>query len=393
MDTFAALALATDPPTPSMLQRRPEPKSAPLITITMWKMIIGQAIYQLAVTLILNFAGASILSYQTEHEKKALQTTVFNTFVWMQIFNQYACRRLDNGFNIFEGMFKNYWFLTIQVIIVGGQLLIIFVGGAAFSINHINAAQWAYSLILGAFSIPVSIIIRLVPDELFARFVPSLPKRKRSGPALFLEDEDQLRQWNPALEDIREELTFLRKVRGGRMSELYYKLQHPKEAFMPRSRSGSSSRSRSNSDIPRTPENEPASPDPAQPSPQTPEKSRRRARSASNSVFGPAAMAGIIAGSVAGGWSPVDRRSEDRPPTIRFNRARAYSGLTDNAGIEVHPDTRPDDPVIVENPQRSPVPPSQNPELAPHFDHAPPSQAVSPIRGRRSHSRHSSVAP
>lgn len=89
MDTFAALALATDPPTESILKRRPEPKSAPLITLTMWKMIIGQSIYQLVVTLVLYFAGASILSYETEGEHKRLQSTIFNTFVWMQIFNQY----------------------------------------------------------------------------------------------------------------------------------------------------------------------------------------------------------------------------------------------------------------------------------------------------------------
>src|SRR6187402_1467763 len=57
MDTFAALALATDPPTRSILNRKPEKKSAPLITLNMWKMIIGQAIFQLIVTLILNFAG------------------------------------------------------------------------------------------------------------------------------------------------------------------------------------------------------------------------------------------------------------------------------------------------------------------------------------------------
>ena len=68
-----------------------------------------------------------------------------------------------------------------------------------------------------------------------------------------VEDDERLQQWNPALEGIREELTFLRKVRGGRMSELAYKLQNPKEMFLPRSRSESRSRSRSNSDIPRTP--------------------------------------------------------------------------------------------------------------------------------------------
>lgn len=392
MDTFAALALATDPPSSSLLLRPPEPKSAPLITVTMWKMIVGQAIYQLAVTLILYFGGAAILSYQTQHEKNALQTTIFNTFVWMQIFNQYCCRRLDNGFNILEGVLRNYWFLGIQLIIIGGQLLIIFVGGAAFSIHHINAAEWGYSIILGFFSVPIAVIIRLIPDELFAKLIPTFPNRRRSGPAVLVEDDEDRFQWNPALEEIREELTFLRKVRGGRMSELAYKLQHPAEVFLPRSRSESRSRSRSNSDIPKTPDREHSHGNEQSASPQTPEKNRRRARSSSNSVFGAAAMAGIIAGSVAGGWSPVERRSQEQE-TIRFNRARAYSGLNDNVGIEVHPDTKPDDPVVVENPQMSRVPPSQNPDLAPHFEHGPTASPGSLSIGRRSHSRHSSTIP
>jgi Ca2+-transporting ATPase len=88
-DTMAALALATDPPTHSILDRNPDPKSATLITIAMWKMIIGQSIYQLAVTLVLYFGGATILSYQTAQELEQLQTLVFNTYVWMQIFNMY----------------------------------------------------------------------------------------------------------------------------------------------------------------------------------------------------------------------------------------------------------------------------------------------------------------
>jgi P-type Ca2+ transporter type 2C len=88
-DTMAALALSTDTPTLNILDRKPDPKSAPLITITMWKMILGQSAYQLAVTLILYFAGATILSYQTAQELEQLQTLVFNTYVWMQIFNMY----------------------------------------------------------------------------------------------------------------------------------------------------------------------------------------------------------------------------------------------------------------------------------------------------------------
>ena len=89
MDTMAALALATDPPGESILERKPDPKSAPLITITMWKMIIGEAIYQLVITLLLYYGAESILSYQSEREKNQIPTLVFNTFVWMQIFNQW----------------------------------------------------------------------------------------------------------------------------------------------------------------------------------------------------------------------------------------------------------------------------------------------------------------
>jgi len=88
-DTMAALALATDPASSSILDRKPDPRSEPLITIPMWKMIIGQSVYQVAVTLILYFGGTTILSYETAHEQEQLQTLIFNTFVWMQIFNMY----------------------------------------------------------------------------------------------------------------------------------------------------------------------------------------------------------------------------------------------------------------------------------------------------------------
>ncbi|KEF52838.1 Ca2+-transporting ATPase [Exophiala aquamarina CBS 119918] len=389
MDTFAALALATDPPTASILKRRPEPKSAPLITLNMWKMIIGQSIYQLVVTLILYFAGASILSYETDGEHKRLQSTIFNTFVWMQIFNQYNSRRLDNNFNIFEGILKNWWFIGIQFVIVGGQCLIMFVGGEAFSINRINGAQWGYSIVLGALSMPVAVIIRLIPDELFAKLIPTVPRRKKAGPSFFLEDdEDRVQQWNPAIEEIREELTFLKKIRGGRMAELAYKLQHPRDTFIPRSRSPS--RSRSDTQLPQTPEGDQVVSDTPTASPSSPEKARRRNRSASNSVFGPAAaMAGIVAGSIGGGWSPVERRPEEQE-TVRFTRSRSHSGVEGTAGMEIHPATPAADPVFAQSVPKAGVPPSQDPTLAPHFEHAPPHSPS--VRSKGSHSRQPSSA-
>ena len=243
---------------------------------------------------------------------------------------------------------------------------------------------------------PIAVIIRLVPDELFAKLIPNirLGRSKGPSPALIIEDDDEDRvQWNPALEDIRDELTFLKKIRGGRMSELAYKLQHPRQSFLPRSRSPSRSRDDgSRMDLPQTPNNgESAVVETPASAPQTPEKAKRRARSSSNSAFGPAAaMAGIIAGSIGGGWSPLERREEEQEP-VRFTRSRSASGVEGTSGMEIHPDTKKDDPVFAENFQKTKIPPSQRQDLAPHFDHAPPHQQYTPSRGRKSHSRNSSA--
>jgi P-type Ca2+ transporter type 2C len=170
MDTFAALALATDPPTDKILNRLPQPKSAPLITVNMWKMIIGQAIYQLVVTFVLYFAGARILGYDPNNatQQKELDTMVFNTFVWMQIFNEFNNRRLDNKFNIFEGVHRNKFFIGITILMVGLQILIIFVGGDAFEIKPINGVQWAICVVSAFVCLPWGVLIRLFPDAWFA---------------------------------------------------------------------------------------------------------------------------------------------------------------------------------------------------------------------------------
>jgi magnesium-transporting ATPase (P-type) len=45
MDTFAALALATEPPEDSILQRQPQPSSVPITTEVMWRNVIGHSVY------------------------------------------------------------------------------------------------------------------------------------------------------------------------------------------------------------------------------------------------------------------------------------------------------------------------------------------------------------
>ncbi|KAM0331671.1 hypothetical protein ACHAQA_003350 [Verticillium albo-atrum] len=319
MDTLAALALATDPPQKSVLLRKPERRNASIISTTMWKMILGQAVYQLAITFMLFYGYNHLdlvkneMNLSPERFEAQVRTLVFNTFVWMQIFNQWNNRRLDNRFNIFEGLTKNYFFIAISSIMIGGQILIIFVGGAALSIapDKQTPLMWGIAIVLGFLSIPFGIVIRLIPDEFLERLIPDYLKRKskESGPKLTVDDEE-FGNYPEALADVRDELTFLKRMKGGRLNNLKFAVQHPRETFVTYSRSPTHSRSNSvNNGPPSTPPRQ-ASMSEAQPAP-TPE-SRRRSRSnrsRSNSALGaPTVMAGLVAAGVAANWSPMDPR-------------------------------------------------------------------------------------
>jgi len=167
MDSFAALALATDPPNDSLFERKPEPRGMPLINNTMWKMIWCQFIFQTAVALILFFAGPSIPLIRTWSTTEQ-NTLIFNVFVWSQIFNLFNCRRIDNSMNIFHAITKNRWLLGILLVMIGGQILIIFVGGSAFVVQRLGWEGWVISIVIGALSIPVAFFARTcVSDSLF----------------------------------------------------------------------------------------------------------------------------------------------------------------------------------------------------------------------------------
>lgn len=96
---------------------------------------------------------------------------IFNTFVWLQIFNELNSRRLDNGFNCFTGLQRNPYFICINLFMVGCQIAIMFVGGKVFSVTGMTGVQWAISVALPALSLPWAILVRLFPDEMFGTVV------------------------------------------------------------------------------------------------------------------------------------------------------------------------------------------------------------------------------
>jgi Ca2+-transporting ATPase len=126
-------------------------------------MIIGQAIFQVVATFVLHFAGPQFLPYP----EKEMRSLIFNMFVWLQIFNQYNNRRLDNSLNIFINIHRNYYFIGLNFIMVGCQIAIVFFGSTAFSITALNGPQWAISVVVAVLCIPWGVCVRLFPDRWF----------------------------------------------------------------------------------------------------------------------------------------------------------------------------------------------------------------------------------
>ncbi|XWW92416.1 hypothetical protein V2A60_000339 [Cordyceps javanica] len=171
MDIFASLGLATDHPSPDFLKRKPEPRNAPIVSITMWKMILGQSIYQLLVVFLVHYIGWDLFNPGTKNEVEKLQTLVFNIYVWMQFFNQHNCRRVDNKLDIwYQGVLRNPWFIGVQCLTLAGQFIIIFKGGEAFDTKPLSGAQWGWSMLFGILTIPLGALIRQVPDRWVLRF-------------------------------------------------------------------------------------------------------------------------------------------------------------------------------------------------------------------------------
>jgi Ca2+-transporting ATPase len=222
MDTFAALALATDPATESLLYRKPDKKTAPLFSVDMYKQILFQSVYQILVILIFHYLGKQILgipdvtdTLKKEHNTVYVKTLVFNAFVFAQIFNSVNCRRLDRKLNIFEGITKNRYFIAITLIEIAVQILIVFVGGRAFQVTPLHGREWGISIALGVVSIPLGALIRLLPNGPFQRVFKRLGLlgREQGLPTTRPEAEP----WSGASAMVRDSLGTFANLRGARL--------------------------------------------------------------------------------------------------------------------------------------------------------------------------------
>uniref|UniRef100_A0A670YY87 Calcium-transporting ATPase n=1 Tax=Pseudonaja textilis TaxID=8673 RepID=A0A670YY87_PSETE len=171
MDTFASLALATEPPTESLLLRKPYGRNKPLISRTMMKNILGHAVYQLTLIFTLLFVGekmfkidsgrnAPLHSPPSEH-----YTIIFNTFVMMQLFNEINARKIHGERNVFDGIFRNPIFCTIVLGTFAVQIVIVQFGGKPFSCSPLELDQWMWCVFIGLGELVWGQVIATIPTS------------------------------------------------------------------------------------------------------------------------------------------------------------------------------------------------------------------------------------
>ncbi|XP_038819696.1 plasma membrane calcium-transporting ATPase 2-like [Salvelinus namaycush] len=171
MDTFASLALATEPPTEALLKRKPYGRNKPLISSTMTKNILGHGIYQLVIIFSLLFVGEQIFDIDSGRHAPLHSppsehyTIIFNTFVLMQLFNEINARKIHGERNVFDGIFRNPIFCSIVFGTFAIQIVIVQFGGKPFSCTPLDLEKWGWCTFLGLGELVWGQVIATIPNS------------------------------------------------------------------------------------------------------------------------------------------------------------------------------------------------------------------------------------
>jgi P-type Ca2+ transporter type 2C len=166
MDSFAALMLATEPPDAELMKMKPQGKQVPLMSVVMNKYVVIHAIYQIAMLLWMTLSDAGCRLYgldPSEIGSRIHYTNIFNSFVWFQLFNLFNARRIHDQWDILKNIHRSTIGVSMLFIIVVLQIIIVELGGTAFKTTPLTIPMWFVSIALGATSIPIGWLCRLVP--------------------------------------------------------------------------------------------------------------------------------------------------------------------------------------------------------------------------------------
>ncbi|WP_289734240.1 calcium-translocating P-type ATPase, PMCA-type [Paramuribaculum intestinale] len=158
MDTFAAMALASLPPTPSVMHDAPRDRREFIITRPMRRFIIGTGglffavllafLYYLKHTDLTSLTQIGHLPIHNDTGLSAYELSVFfTTFVFLQFWNMFNARAFETGRSAFH--FKDCeGFVAIAVMILIGQVMIVNVGDELFNVVPLHISDWVIIILL-----------------------------------------------------------------------------------------------------------------------------------------------------------------------------------------------------------------------------------------------------
>lgn len=170
MDTFAALALASLPPSNRVMNNKPRARGANVITKPMTKGIFGvggffvvllfgfiQYFKNEDITSLTQFSITDYFSHffhfgAPKNGLSAYELSLFfSIFVFLQFWNMFNAKAYRTGKSTFYNIGKSQGFILIATVIVIGQVFITTFGGQMFNVTPLKLTDW--TIIIGATSL------------------------------------------------------------------------------------------------------------------------------------------------------------------------------------------------------------------------------------------------
>ncbi len=152
MDTFAAIALASLPPTHSVMKDKPRKVTDSIISKPMARSIfgVGGIFTALLLGILLFFQHAEITSltsitwsWGAYNGLSAYELSLFFTiFVMLQFWNMFNAKAFMTNKSAFAEIKKCKGFMIIAAVIFIGQIIIVEIGGQMFNVTHLHLTDW-----------------------------------------------------------------------------------------------------------------------------------------------------------------------------------------------------------------------------------------------------------
>ena len=171
MDTFAAMALASLPPSQSVMRDKPRSRTSFIINHPMWKSIIGVGgIFFLLLLGLLYYFEHTDITCLTEIGNVAMGANsglspyelslFFTIFVFLQFWNMFNARAFETGRSAFH--FKGCGgFGLIALVILVGQIVIVTIGGEFFNVVPLKLIDWVIIIVATSLVMWIGELIRL----------------------------------------------------------------------------------------------------------------------------------------------------------------------------------------------------------------------------------------